>query len=219
MGLQLANANTVIVARHFNPSVVNQLWLVENQLVGRDEFRPGCVFSDMLVNVTTQRFLLFVVPEQLQFTPLGDAEGHRQLAVETVGRLVETLPHTPYAAIGLNFTWHLRPEQADLAALSRSMFFVDQRALFQAFDSEDARFGGYLSKNALGCRMKLDVKPVIAQLPDDKKLELMQFVFNFHLDVSEQRTAVALIQGLLDKWNQGWELTSDIMQMVQGENP
>ncbi len=41
-------SNAVIVAHQFNPSVVNQLWLVDNDIVSRDGFQEGCVFSDML---------------------------------------------------------------------------------------------------------------------------------------------------------------------------
>lgn len=214
MSVQLATVNAVIVARHFNPSVVNQLWLVENQLVAREDFRPGCVFSDMLSNVVTRSFVLFASPEQLQFTPLGDSDGHQQLATDTVGRLVAMLPHTPYSAAGLNFTWHLRPEGFGVGDLSRALFYANERPLFRAFDADDARFGGYLSKNAMGCRLKLDVKPLTAQM-NEEQIELMQFAFNFHLDIAEKRNPVDMIQGLMKRWNDARALTTELMQIVQ----
>jgi len=40
--------------------IVNQLWLVENRIVDREAFQPGCVFTDMLVHVISQEFVLFV---------------------------------------------------------------------------------------------------------------------------------------------------------------
>jgi hypothetical protein len=217
MTVQLAHANVVIVAKQFNPSIVNHLWLVENGLVERDEFRQGCVFTDMLANVTTANFILFAAPEQLQFTPLGDPDGHQELITRVLVRLVEILPHTPYTAVGMNFTWHILPEGAAFGEFARGLFFDRDRPLFRAFDTEDARFGGYLSKNELGCRLKLDVKPIVATA-NNEALELMQFAFNFHLDVPKDRNGVGAILALLNRWNEAREITSSIMQTVQEGN-
>ena len=65
MKVEPGTSNAVIVAHQFNPSVVNQLWLVDNDIVARDDFQEGCVFSDMVVNVNAKEFSLFISPEQL----------------------------------------------------------------------------------------------------------------------------------------------------------
>ena len=215
MSLELANANVVIVANQFNPSVVSQLWLVENGLASRDDFLPGCVFTEVIANVTTRDFGLFVVAPQLQFAPRGDQEGHQRIITERLGKLVELLPHTPYSAIGLNFTWHIIPRDKDTGKLSRSLFFRGDSPLFDAFNTSDARFGGYLSKDALGCRLKLDVKPITVTLKEDNKDEnRIQFAFNFHADIGKDESASKQISAVLTKWGEANALAENLMKQL-----
>ena len=106
-------ANVVVVAQHFNPSVVNQLWLVRHGLMAEEEFEPGSIFMDGLVQVCTRRFILLVTPEQLQIVPRVPDEEQDALIANAVGTVVRTLPHTPFRALGLNFTWHLVPDDGN----------------------------------------------------------------------------------------------------------
>lgn len=215
MNLNLANANVVIAAQHFNPSIVNQLWLVDNEIVGRDDFQQGCIFTDMMVHIVSREFALLVAMEQLQFVPFVETEHQQELILSRLGHLIETLPHTPYSAAGLNFTWHLKPEAGDVRQFSRDLFYVGSRSLCQAFDADDARFGGYFSKNILGGRLKLDVKPITVRTKD-AELELMQFAFNLHLDIGRTKNAVDDIRSLLMRWDEAREETDRIMQEVHG---
>lgn len=50
----------VVVANVFNPSIVSQVWLVRNGLLGEDELPPnsGSVFADALVQVVAPRYTL-----------------------------------------------------------------------------------------------------------------------------------------------------------------
>src|SRR5437879_2546674 len=47
MSLTLLDSTAVIVARNFNPTIVNPLWLVENQLLQRNELEAGSFYTDM----------------------------------------------------------------------------------------------------------------------------------------------------------------------------
>jgi hypothetical protein len=193
MSVELAGANVVVAARQFNPSVFSQLWLGRNGIVAEDDFLPGCLFSDQAVNVVSPSFGLLVVPPQLQFVPALPVESQRELIVDKVGMIVDLLPHTPYVGAGLNFFYHLRPDDGDVPALTRLLFYNPERPLSQFFQSSDARFGVYFSKDFLDCRLKLDVKPIV--VPDGSgTMEVVQFAFNFHLDVppdgSEPQSAI-----------------------------
>lgn len=200
MSLILANANIVVVARNFNPSVVNQIWLVDNNIVAREEFSQGCLFSDPLVNIETEKFSLLVTPEQLQFTPKAPADLQQDLIEQKMGKIIEMLPHTPYAAIGLNFTWHIHPNAISISQFSRRYCREDQ-LLSKEFDTEDARFGAYFSKDMFGGRLKLDVKPLTAiSKADGESIELMQLAFNLHFDIQPSATAVQKILGHLKCW-------------------
>ena len=179
-----AGATAVIVAQQFNPSVFSHLWLVHHGLLGEDEFLPGCLFADVLVQVRSPRFHLLVVPEQLQFVP-NVAPGEQQALIsDKVGTIVRTLPHTPFKALGLNFNWLLAPREEDVALFTRELFFRRDKPLFQCFDAANAHFGGYLSKDTLGFRLKLDVKPIIVHQPQGAQNRVL-FAFNFHADLGE----------------------------------
>ena len=132
-----------------------------------------------------------------------------------VGKMIRALPHTPYSGVGLNFVWHVQPEDADICALSRRLFYLPDSPVFQALATDDARFGAYLSKNMLGCRLKLDIKP-ITRRSEEETTELLQFAFNFHLDVpgEEENVVVRMIGQQLERWNEAREEAVQIVQCV-----
>ena len=201
MPAEQVRSNLVVTAHHFNPSVFSQLWLVRNQIVGEDDFASGCLFSDQAVNVETPEFGLLVFPPQLQFVPKVPLDCQQELVEEKVGRIVRTLPHPPCTSVGLNFVWHVKPEDGDVLVLTRGLFYEPQRRICQLFDTEDARYGAYFSKDILGCRLKLDVRPVIHQAEDEQH-ELLQFAFNFHLDLPQEGSdIIPAIERQLQIWD------------------
>jgi hypothetical protein len=206
MRRELIGSSVVIVAQNFNPSVAGQLWLVRNGVLGEGDFLPGCIFTDLLVQVRARRFSLLLTPEQIQFVPAAGDEDAVRLTQEAIGRVVRALPHTPYRALGLNFTWHLTPEGGDVAALSRRLFFVPGRPLFRDFDAPDASFGAYLSRDLLGFRLKLDVKPVAGQSPEHAAEQRLQFLYNFHADLPDGGEAAARIEQHLRRWHEAAEV-------------
>jgi hypothetical protein len=202
MPAELVGSNLVVAAHHFNPSVFSQFWLVRNGIATEAQFRPGCLFSDQAVNVESEEFALLVVPPQLQFVPKVAPEHQGDLVTTKVGAIVHTLPHTPYTAIGLNFFWHISSEDGNVRALTRSLFFVPGRPLCQLFDTDDARFGAYFSRDTLGCRLKLDIKPVTIHTPEESR-EVVQFAFNYHLDLPrEGNTTIDIIERQLRAWDE-----------------
>jgi hypothetical protein len=201
----MVGSSVVVVAQNFNPSVTSQLWLVRNGVVPEGDFLPGCIFTDLLVQVRARRFSLLFTPEQFQFVPAPEEEVPPAIVQEAVGRIVEALPHTPYRALGLNFTWHLIPEDGDVAAWSRRLFFTPGRPLFRDFDVPGASFGAYLSRDLLGFRLKLDVKPVTAPAATATAHRL-QLLYNFHADLPEGEEAVGRLRQHLRRWGEAAEV-------------
>jgi len=216
MTSEAAISNVVVAAHQFNPSIFKQLWLVKNDIVDEDDFGDGCLFSDPAVKVESGSFALLVVPPQLQFVPRVPPEEQQQLIVAKVGAVVQALPHTPYTAVGLNFFWHARPEDGDLPALTRRLFYVAEKPLFRQFQSQDSRFGGYFSKDTLGCCLKLDVKPIMLPPEDEEgRREVLQFAFNFHLDVPQEGDdPVTCIRRQLDHWDEARNEATRIVEEV-----
>jgi hypothetical protein len=213
MNLQFVHANVVITASQFNPSVISQLWLVKNGVVGETDFQDGCVFSPMLVQVQASAFALLVIPDQLQFAPREPSDLEQDLVVEKVGRITTTLPHTPFAAIGLNFVCHATPQKTQFGTLTRNLFFREDNPLFEEFATDDARFGGYMSKNVFECRLKLDIKPLTAK-PKGESTEVLQFAFNFHRDLSPEH-AIAEIDQVLKRWTEAKGLAKNLLERIE----
>jgi len=212
MSIHLAGANVIVAARQFNPTVFSQLWFVRNEVVAEEDFGPGYLFSEAVVQMATPQFLLLVVPSQLQFTPNEQVERQQGLILEKVGRIVERLPHTPYVAVGLNIVWHMRDEQMRIEQLSRGLFFKGDSELYQRFDAEDARFGAYLSRDIFGCRLKLDIKPISLDESGREEMQRLQFAFNFHRDLADAEEPVRRIQEMLGRWD---EARAESMQIVE----
>lgn len=212
MRIESVGRNTVIVANQFNASILNQLWLVRNNILDEDDFEPGCLFTEALIQVRSRQFNLLVGPPQLNFEPKGTSEAEAQLILDKVGAIVRMLPHTPYTGVGLNFVWHVSPDDGDVAALSRELFFRLDGPLCGPFDSPDARFGGYFSKDVLGVRLKLDIKPVTGI--DNGQREFLRFAFNFHRDLGPEEP----VERILDALRQ-WGPAKDQAQRILDRLP
>lgn len=209
----LSNTNAVILARQFNAAIVNPLWLVEQGLVDRDDFRPGCVYSDNLANVVTRRFVLLIAAEQIQFTPLCPRDEEQAVAQQVLGGFVRALPHTPYTACGINVTWQT-PAIPHFAEYSRGLFARFDRPPYSFFDKPNARFGTYASMDWTVGRLRLDVKPV-KRKEDGQPSELLQLAFNVNVELKDKD--IESIHQLLSQWSSLLEFTSDIADALTGE--
>jgi len=212
---QLVGASAVITARQFNPSVMSQLWLVRQGLIAEDQMLPNFVFTDLFVQVRTEKFALLVVPEQFQFFPQVEKSEEQELIQQKVGRIVRNLPHTPFKAVGLNFTWHVTPQSEEVAMpqLSRRLFFQNKNPLYEFFNEENAMFGAYLSKDFRECRLKLDIKP---QLSIETPVQILQLAFNFHVDLRQNEELVTQIETILSRWNDASTEAERIVQALRG---
>lgn len=214
MEASLKTANVVIAAKQFNPTIFDQIWLLDNGIATREELQGenAFVLTAPFVQFCAPSFVLVVLPDQLQFTPDPVDEGAGQLVVEKVGRIVTLLPHTPFVAAGLNFVWHLSLDAAAFGEFSKSLFFREN-PLYSAFQEDDARYGGYLSKSTLGTRLNLDVRPVRTAAPDGP--EAIQFAFNFNLDLPRGQAAVEQITALLRRWDEARNQSASLIQAVR----
>ena len=170
------------------------------------------IFTPQFAQVATERFEVIAFPDRLQFSPLGDGD-RAATANESLPLLVNGLPHTPYTAIGINFTWNTDPLASKTCAATRKVFFPPESILAKDYESPDARFGAYFSKDAFGARLKLTVLP---QLPskNDWEHEFVQLSFNLHLDLAPE-AAVDQIIGLLGHWADAKQSCHAIAQKIE----
>lgn len=215
MAMQIAASSVVVLAQHFNPSVVGQYWLVKNNIVSPDEIQVGAVFTDMFVQVPTRDFNLLITPENCQIAVSTHVAAEKQqgLVIDHLGKIVELLPHTPYTAVGVNFVWHFFPDDG-IEVACRRFFFSKGVALHQLFDASDARFGGYLSKNWKSFRLRLDARPIIMSLPDGQQRELIQLAFNYHRGVLGLPQPWQDVLDTLKEWDAARENSLSIVDSI-----
>lgn len=212
MKIDITHTNVVIVARQFNPSIITQLWLVKNDIIEEEEFTEDCVFLPIISHVRSREFNLLVLPEQLQFSIVKKTENEQELIVSKVGAIIQKLPHTPYVAAGLNFSWELKPESKGMGDFTRSLFYRDI-PLYKEFNTEDSRFGAYMSKNVFGCRLRLNIKPV-KKKSQNKEEEILQFAFNYNRELSEENKIEEILD-LLGNWNRAKSLSNEIIEIIR----
>jgi hypothetical protein len=208
-----AGAAVVVVAQQFNPSVFSQVWLVRHGVLAADGLLPGSAFTDLFVQVKSHQFNMLVIAEQLQFIPTVPPAEEQVLIVDKVSTIVRTLPHTPFKGLGLNFTWHLQPREGTVATVTRALFCREAVPLFRHFAGAESHFGSYLSKNFLGFRLKLDIKPILVPTGEGQIDNRVQFSFNFHVDLGDD--AAQQIAERLVHWNDVRQEAQRIIDSVE----
>lgn len=216
MKLDKLQANLVVVAHQFNPSIITQYWLIKNSIFSESEFNHECVFSPYVADIRTNQFDFLVIPERFQFTPkVEDSGTEYKLIMSKMGKIIEMLPHTPFSAVGFNFIWNIDTEAEQQTKVSRKLFFKNDSTLYKKFDTDDANFGSYMSKNILGCRLRLNIKPVLSPIKGEKR-NYLQCVFNFQLDLPEENKYTVILD-FLPNWAKAKEISHEIVECVVKE--
>ncbi|HEV3261226.1 MAG TPA: hypothetical protein VG013_30515, partial [Gemmataceae bacterium] len=184
MARELKDTNAVIVGPQFNPPIFTQTWVAGQLVVPDEDFEPlGMVYSPILANYPTREFSLLVLPGRLQFTPRVEQQREGRFVRDKIDRILNSVAHGPFAAIGLNLVWALRSEGQANNAVTQKLFFSETHWLSREFAAPDACFGAYCSKDCFGFRLKLDIRPVTEVTPGQGGDHVL-FNFNYHQDLS-----------------------------------
>ena len=211
--VELVNENVVILANQFNLSIMNQHWLIENCIITQDDLQDGYTFTPVFAIAKTKFFQLTIVPERLQIGLNPKTEKKIELIKSKVGTIVDKLPHTPFTALGFNFDYFLTTEDNSVEKYTRSLFFKPDSPLSSQFDEDNAKFGGYFSKDVSGFRLKLDIKPVSIK-SEDKTIDKIKLAFNFHLDLVGNDKPKTILK-YLAKWDSMAGITKDIVKLIK----
>lgn len=199
--------NAVIAAASFNPSVFREPWLRDTGLLD-GELKPGFIFSDQIVSFTSDRFSLTVVQQHLQLIPnVADAE---HVFSSVLRKVVDQLPHTPYTAAGFNVTWQI-PVEGSMNQVSRRLFASSASPLTSKFNSDDAHFGLYMSKDVSGgARLRLDIKPIEGVAGPSINL-----AFNFQRNLSDPQKAKDVVAALCENWTEYERIAEEYSEVVE----
>lgn len=211
--VELVSENVVVLANQFNLSIMNQHWLIENYIITQDDLQDGYTFTPVFALAKTKFFQLTLVPERLQIDLNPKTEKKIELIKSKIGTIVDKLPHTPFTALGFNFDYFLTTEDSSVEKYTRSLFFKPDSPLSSQFDEDNAKFGGYFSKDVSGFRLKLDIKPISIK-SKDKIMDKIQLAFNFHLDLVGNDKSKTILK-YLAKWDSMANITKDIVKLIK----
>ena len=204
--VKLREAVAVLAAKSLNVSIFQQVWLLEHGIFNKEEFAGSAVFSPVAVNVPGSNFDFLVVPERVQVVVKSEFDTAHEIFGRTIGRIVKTLPHTPFVALGLNFNYIVDQSNQDtFADACRKVIVGSENPLREEFMSSDARFGFYASRDVLDARLKLDIKPIKLEAR-----EVFLLNFNFHRDVSMPEE----INQSIDKWSEIYDYADRLAHLV-----
>lgn len=199
----------------FNPSVFNQYWLHSKGIIEGSQVKEGSIFSPGLAQVITEDMNLVVTPEQIQIASIK-TESAKEINTINAVELVKSMDDFSLNAMGLNFNWLIEGIEESNSEISKRFFYCDKNPASSFFNSEDAMFGGYLSKDInTDIRLKLDVKPVnLVDIRQTQQRQALQFGFNFHsdLNVANQKEKVVEIIENYDEW---YNISRDIINLFK----
>lgn len=202
----------ILTAQSFNPSIFTETWLQTNGVLDTSKLVGVRVFSAEVSQFQTSEVQVVVVPPQLQIT-FSDKAADVELPRSIAARVVELLPHTPYQAMGINFTYYVsQPAEQEFVAYDRALLGTGEYALLHEFSAADARFGRYFSKGFGSARLRLDIKPVKT---GPKNADMFAFAFNFHHDLAgiEQSARAKSLVKFIGTWNSLREYAEKLTEM------
>ncbi len=184
----LIQANIVVLADSFNPSIATKDWLRDNLI----HEEPPVFINTPLVSVfETPEVHLLIDQSRLQLTFKILDSNVMQKWVKLVAYYVELLPHTPYKAVGFNFVWEVIPptlQSGTVTCYDRcSCGETNWESVFDEYSSEP---------NVLGRRGEAVIRLGVEPSLDIGNSRIT--TVNFHYNYQNAERISEAIGGLLD---------------------
>ena len=184
MRTELRIKNIVLIGG-FNPSYFDKFFFIKNKIFDENEILKNSNFGSLgVVNLLTTKIQLIISPNQIIITS-QIPEDDSVLLNNILLKIIIDSNLLNISAVGINFQWSINDETKKIEELSKELFYNKNNKLTDNFfNTDDSRYGIYLSKNYLDSRLKLDIKPVFSKnLINNTEEDFIQFGFNFHFDI------------------------------------
>jgi hypothetical protein len=199
-----AGRNVKLVAQGFNPPMFSEYWLKKENFIPDDlAILPNPISTPQFVQISSKKFNLIVLPDQLQFNITDDYK----LAVVFIKAVVEKVVSLKYIAMGFNFDYFVPDKE-----IKHGLFYVPTNKLFKEFNTVDARFGTFLSKSYENSRLSLSAKPTKAVDPKGLESDVYHYSINYHFDLLKVDSKKRIIS-TLDKWNRYYKYSEELMSL------
>lgn len=193
MEISLIVRNIVAVG-NFSPSKFDKFYFIKNQIFDENELE-NAIFGEYYVQVITDNVTLIVSTANLSITLKNFEESLNADGI--LKKIVESNPIS-CTAIGLNFEYYMFVGEK-LEETSRKYFYQKNRLVDEFFNTDDAAFGFYVSKDFRHARLKLDINPqLVFNTINSESQNVISFQFNFHADLIEETSAKQILEILQD---------------------
>jgi len=211
---QQRQAAVVMVGNKFNLPIFKELWLLENNIIEKDEFGPESFFTPLAIQVPTPSFDLLIVAERLQVLLSKDFTSMQKIFQRVVVGIIQALPHTPVTGLGINFEFDIVVDSNhSFCERSKQLFVPTQSPFAEEFSDESSRYGSYLSKDAFGGRLRLDIKPV-KLTEESSSPERIRLSFNLHKDIVSVDDIKTMVTQTNDVYQYTIRLTESLDRML-----
>jgi len=172
----LRTTNIVILAQNHNPSIATKDWLINNEIIDKNENIRHFVHTPAFSVIETDIFSLTIDPDRFQISLKRlDNESIKYL-LKIVKGYISNLPETPYKALGINYLYNVSMDKKKLKEL-----FVGQDKLYKELFGDDYSIGGIIGFKYDKFIVKLQLK----QTNDESIAD-----FNYHLNSKEEKELI-----------------------------
>jgi hypothetical protein len=199
----LANA-VLLVNQQLEVSAFQQLWFVENNIVGKEEFLPNAFFSPVATVVSTTEFELLILPERVQFSAKQVESDPSAVFKDRFGRFLSAA-NLACTAVGFNFVFALKEMagQRPYAEQAKAIFLSEHNPVKNDFSVDGADVGLFLSKPFEDGRLQIDIKPG----QDASANKLLICSVNFHFETKTAKDALPKLEKVRAFWLEAQRLT------------
>ncbi|CAN5349675.1 hypothetical protein BH09BAC5_BH09BAC5_08440 [soil metagenome] len=194
---------------------IDRHFFFSNELFKEGEFLEGTVFLPQLIQIVTASRHIQITQAQMIFS--APDPNHDSHEISKFAKTVLSLSlGSKIIALGINFHWALRFDESH-QIITKKFFFNSNNIIEEKFFVDgDPSFGFYASKNILGSRLKLDVKPkqYNTMIPPIEEFEAIGVDFNFHIDL-DKLNPIQDLNKHLDKYQDFYNLTSEITSTLK----
>ncbi len=174
------NANIVIMASNYNPSIVSKEWLYQRDIF--TESVDNFVHTPMLALVENQNFGFVVDEQRLQLVIKRVTQDNLTNSSAMARRFVDVLPETPYKAVGLNYRYTLTEKSCNLRTL-----WAPKPAKLRTVFSQHYQLGAMIVFSFESFVATFTVTPSLT------KEQPIRIAFNFHANVANTEEVRARI--------------------------
>lgn len=200
----LTGKNIKLVAKGFNPPLFTEYWLKKEKFIPDEcEISPPPISTPQFTQISSKKFNLLVLPDQLQFSITDDPK----IGIGFFKTLTEKIHSLSFMAMGFNFDYFVPDKE-----IKHGFFFVPQNKLFQEFKVRDAKYGAFLTKNFENSRLSLSVKPVKAKDPQGVESNVYHYNLNYHFELTKG-DGKAIITSSITNWKKYFSYSEKLMKL------